>query len=378
MNKTILLIGNGFDQQSGLKTCYKDYLSYEKSTVFRWRDTFFHNNFDFNIILDDLKRINIEEINFWEVYLLYVKYRDLGEDWANVEQQMERYLHYSFNVDYREAGDSLLEEIEKIFKDGNGITDSIPAEDNRRTKQSRNLWCHFLMNQLNDYEELYGNYIDACIKDLSYANCAKNLYESIKHNLATEDIYVYSFNYTTPWKAKDRNDGGGLSYCWGAEGYMNVHGYTQDKNLEIRPIFGVSEIQNSGTNQNFYKFIKSERILQTQKKHPKYVELNGYVNRDNLLGKFNQENFDALAIYGHSLSSVDGEHFKYIFNKIKHGLLSEKEKTIVVFYSIYGDVTQTREEKKLKNSLTALLGKYFEEADAKDLIQKKVVSFELI
>lgn len=344
MRNRLIIIGNGFDLECGLKSCF---------------ESFFTGRFSEG----SANRPDPGEMNLWDHIFQFMKEvkSDISYDWKDVEAAIKDWIRVIFDAsdDVSSKDDSsfasaqwvigrmlagktstlyfieavlrseefLISDnvedklfssryskpeylsdgviVSRAFKEYESTLGSILKQIRRYINSLKDIGTidNFLFNELHKFENSFVNYINNELSQTYYKNAVK-LYEIISDfdiRLALiggeNNDYVLSFNYTRPNTA----DSGMHSCCW-----RNVHGNLKDRNI----IFGF-DIEDLPYEQRkdprLLRFTKTYRVFQLQKsqegQHPGLLDP---VARG--------EAFDAIVVYGHSLGRADYSYFKAIFD----------------------------------------------------------------
>lgn len=340
----LIIIGNGFDLECGLKSGF---------------ESFFTSRFDNG----SANRPNPDEMNLWDYIFQFVKEAkgDIPYDWKDVEAVIKDWIRVIFDAsdDVSIKDDSPFTSVQWVigrmlagktstlyFIEAALRSEKLFISDNIENKLSSSQYSkpeylsdgvivlrafkkyestlgsilnqikkyinslkdigtidNFLFDELYKFENSFVNYINNELSQTYYENAVK-LYEIISDfdiRLALiggeNNDYVLSFNYTRP----DVADSDMHSCCW-----KNVHGNLKDRDV----IFGF-DIEDLPYEQRkdprLLRFTKTYRVFQLPKsqegQHPGLLDP---VARG--------EGFDAIIVYGHSLSRADYSYFKAIFD----------------------------------------------------------------
>jgi hypothetical protein len=267
---TLLIIGNGFDLNLGLKTSYSDFLD---SPQFE-------------------KLIQEKKTNYFALHLILQ--RQL-EGWVDVEDEIHNYIL---------SGDPKLEVAGEIYISKQGV--SSPMHLPRNNKYRLNFIQEYIdvQNALKDY--LKTQEIDSQ-DDLS-KSAAFQLISKLGN---IQNLYVIDFNYTLTFEALLSKE-----YVSDNKVYNNVlhiHGSLRKEN-DI--VFGVQD-----------DLKEEEQLL------PKYVRVykssSPYTNANGVNDLFDKCRH--IIFFGYSLGETDSSYFKDFFRNLsKKNVISEKE--IDIFY----------------------------------------------
>lgn len=371
--KRLLILGNGFDLQAGLKTTYNDFfVSSEKPLLEKWiKDS---NSVEGNQIslislllynsyyrkpdkFTDIMTLYPYQVNYQSEYVEALGLDNNVENWMDIEGFLARII--------KGKGFAILE---KLFKKNFSFRDSsnegICKNDDVQFL-IRNAMVHkkyfyeptfqqFVINEIKIFETRFADYIKRQLdENKNYVKNARKILTAIIPSTA-DDISIINFNYTQIEKR--------MFESFGNKKIFNVHG-----TIENNPIIGIDP--GDTLEEKTIQFTKTFRKLVGQK-----------VSRA-------LEKYDEIIIYGHSLGEQDYSYFHSIFDFVDlyHG------NTNVIFY--YSDnYIKDNDEAELNNkrnnhriamakSLFALIKKYGETLDnkgnGKNLVHKLLLEGRL-
>lgn len=318
----LLILGNGFDLQCGLKSDY---------------ESFFSNRFDkdifkkFKIILSNFKSVEkLEVSNFiksyqddffkvitiWDMAFIHESILNgKNGEWHNIEALIRTYINEN-KLSYNAIKNS---SIDKPSRDDNVKNLNILQLVIKVLFEELNLtfspiqYNQWLLAQLNILEQEFVNYLKAELNRLySYNEKAQNLFEKLYEDINYKAISVLSFNYTKP-KLRYTNiyrDKVSVS------NFSNVHGTINGK-----IIFGIDEkdLANKlyiSPSETKYSFTKTSRKFMNFVK-----ESNFNLNKN--------ENY--IMFFGHSLNEQDYSYFQSIFDF--YSIYSSNVKMCFVYYN---------------------------------------------
>lgn len=346
MKNQLIIIGNGFDVECGLESKYTDY---------------FAHRFDAKHMYGDFS-FDAEDRNLWDYFFLLMRHIPDSEcpvDWKDVEtviQQWTTALVAAQNGDYDSfpmgnpliisqyvigrflsKSPSMTYFTDQILKNPtsarasyekvSSMIDKIGGppyiRDGRYLKTVLEIFPVFLdflininaymkglriyatidellFDELKKCEKSFAKYMHSIING-NYQIKAEKLYHLISqefsYNAVLNSTYVLSFNYTQP-KIIYKSNG---PQCW-----RNVHGNLSSKNIILG--FDIEDLSDEHRkDQKLRRFTKTYRLLQLiQRVDDKQSGL--------LEPLSNNEKFDMIKIYGHSLNRSDYSYFKAIFD----------------------------------------------------------------
>lgn len=414
----IVVLGNGFDRASGLKTSYKEFFEAHSNIVEKCEKLIKNNNekkFPFledveedigkYFILNnraisekaenDIKNIinkNVQEVrkniykdivssdlNFWFFYFhgnkkdrnWYDVEQDIKELITNVEKITEiekawnpfRMISFNFFGTNR-TRDILESNKKKISKD---LLYNINEREKKLLYYKLILSKHdgvdlftALMNELEEFEEIFKNYIYG-----QYISITKfpdinfpylNNFLRLADNLDKE-YYIINFNYTSVKKCLEV--GTPKKYNINEN---NVHG-----RYDSKVIFGIDQEKiDEGTYQ--FSFTKTYRKIKE-------------MNQINTFSLPVASTVDEIVFFGHSLSNADYSYFQSLFDYIN---LYSSHIRLVFRYGLFGEdeTEQKKNEKKYWDAVLKLLRKYANSLDnsahGENLIHKLILENRLV
>lgn len=318
-NNRLVLIGNGFDLAHGLKTSYKDFMTWYMCTAFEkfvskgnYFDPLFEINKkylgmgnDFSImpetvqaVMDSINCNDFQSIKYNSVFFRKLIDSHLENKWVDIE------LFYFHSL-----------KIHFLNPDPNSAKKAI---------EKLNIEFNFMISKLTEYiKKVNDNLVN--INELSISESRSNLKETIKYIGENKPVKFLNFNYTNTILDK---------HYAHQEEVIHIHG--QVSNIETNPIiFGYGDesdpiyqkIEDSGENI-YLEHIKSFGYFQTKQ----YQNLLSFIDSDKyhvyivghscglsdrvLLNEiFENENCEKIDIYYHKRK--DGtDNFKEITQEI--------------------------------------------------------------
>ena len=275
----LLVIGNGFDLQCGLKSGYEDF--------FDW------------LSKDDTR----SKANLWAVHFLNSPRE--GKRWADVENRLQKAFNErqtrQSNINRNYVGITLIRfwhaiaiDFDKNLKKGGAAYPAIKEAEyvikyiENRGKESFPFNSYWFLDELMAFERQFAEYLQAEVSgNANYLVNAAKLIEMMIHG---ESVHVLNFNYTNPFKP-DASNPSSVKLSSMVAGVTNVHGTYANNNI----IFGVDATAQLPSDT--YIFTKTHRkMLQgtPARALPRHVE--------------------EVKFYGHSLSQADYSYFQSIFD----------------------------------------------------------------
>lgn len=381
----LIILGNGFDLASGLKSSYQSFITYMKSIY----------SVDQTMYLDNLPlgyTGNLLDTNVWYTLLLH---SNLSGDitWKDIEAQIYKWLIYEKIIDkvvetdiFREMWDFNTPQAESS-RENQGVNKKIYLATLKRIEKlkseeleiTREVVANILLSELNDVEKDFENYLFlkagySIESDGSYFKKSNKLLQKIVLENYPELTYkpddndlvfnVISFNYTDPWSNSWREYFKIPSNMPQPLLHTMVHGLAfRDHNHKVginRVIFGVDSFKYfSGINETDisplqleYRFTKIYRTLvlysdKFRSQSKRNVHLNVF-----------DKGIKEIKFYGHSLGEADYSYFQQMFDY--YDLYSNNELVLYFYYSQYPNSGKTDQEllQEQVYSITKLIEKY--------------------
>lgn len=314
VHRQLIIIGNGFDRQCGLKSTFADYFA---NRFGKASEAF--EKMQFPILPGKGKNRNrMDPKNLWNLIFAYYASDNGREDqqdsWSNVEQIIcdwvvkpgiiENILDSkgsrAFNVlAHSIETDSMNRGYTRWPRSGNVTSD--PAAQQIFYNTLRN----DLRGELGKLEQDFSAYLESELRgDLrsKYLAAAVSLFQRIA--VSDTDVpvegqknTVLSFNYTEPLKW-DGND-------IGLDIWRSVHGTLDENNI----IFGVDGTGLGTSTDDVVQYTKTFRVLTRQSENS--VRFHQFRLLDNDKGPIS-----VIKFYGHSLGEADYSYFKAIFDSL--------------------------------------------------------------
>ena len=353
--KQLIVLGNGFDLASGLKSTYYDFFDY---------------------IYGQPIVNNTNSNNFW--YDIFQNYKeDTIEDWADIEEQILVQLK---NIEYLYN--------EKILIEGRGDseTSSLAESEHKENNIPNNLYVtlefllpyfvkvrsekttqNILKKQLLILEDDFRKYLLSITKNnaddgiyykyymkskvlnkyIQLCNSSESHNSDLVSKLENTTIFNHSpqikkFDETLSeiYKEKNSNENLVLTFnytkVWDVENVRNIHGDLDNGNI----IFG---IDYDKLNNNFKKapieFSKSYRVLE-----------NGLISTFDI-----SSDIDIIKIYGHGLGKADYSYYQSIFDSVD---LYHGKTKVMFFWSEYEGKEKEQIHKDFVKGVTNLIEEY--------------------
>ena len=316
--KTLLIVGNGFDLQCGLKSGYEDFI--------KW-----------------LNQSSAEEKhNLWAEYFLerYHQRTLEGMDWVNVESCLQEALENERN--------GIKHWLSTAFSEVRGSWEGSPfinvlrylKQNYKRDQRNflvngtkvKPLDYHWFLEELHKFERQFSEYLQAVIENST--DYVPNAIKLMKLLEIDNYVMIINFNYTNPFM-KFPCDGNLMQF-------INVHGIYKDDSI----IFGIDDaIMKMPINTHI--FTKTYRKM-----------LQG--NQENVL----PEGIETIKFYGHSLGKADYSYFQSIFDR--YNLYDFSSVNLQFFYTIHDKNKKAQIEREAMDSVYKLITVYGDTIDNKD------------
>jgi hypothetical protein len=329
---TLLVIGNGFDLQCGLKSSYTNF--------FEW-------------LRQDTSRANN---NLWAVHFLNTTLK--GELWIDVEDGILRALSTGdkgvIPIDY------WIKEADNYFKSPNHLRPyySTTIKESRYIVEhtiAKNVSQEFgscfsyywFLDELRAFECQFSAYLKCEVAN--NANYLPNVDKLMKMMTDGKKVNVISFNYTNPFKF-DYSKADEIKISDMVSTVSNVHGTYEDENI----IFGVDT--TSKLPQDAHIFTKTHRkMLQRNSDRASFGEIK------------------TIKFYGHSLGQSDYSYFQSIFDSCNiYRDVHETEIDVVApvtlqfYFTIYDASKKTEIVRDATDKVYKLITAYGDTLDNKD------------
>jgi len=288
-DNTLLIIGNGFDINLGLKTSYFDFIM---SDQFRSINSFSKKG----------KNLSEKDINNFFAFYLELKYTI--QNWVDIEKEISNYVIDGYNFTNIRRVSSI-----NLREDDGSITQKYIQFDRPFT------------SNIPNFKEEYCQVKEA-LKSFLKAQPFKNSGIEYSHNTEAyllmskiediDNIYVIDFNYT------DTVD----SFLKNPSHIIHIHGSIKEDD-DI--VFGIADE---------IKITKRQKLEQY---NYIYKSSSPYLNSYGINKLFAECNH--LVFFGYSLGETDRSYFEDFFQELSvQGRMSEKE--IDIFYYDDGELDQ--------------------------------------
>ena len=331
----ILIVGNGFDLAHGLKTSYRDFLSYCHEKLYKPRMTYPPSDPYYQ--------------NLWVKHFINVQ-RNMGDTWIDVEKEIFRVIKLVknlsilkntthpkikpqvFTIDFNNnvfAFDNISNHLEESFgtntPNGKGYIRIYP--DNNITYcvyiANSKGFINFLYDQLRDFSKLFENYLlNEVLANMNQDSPYKLSLKTIGVKPNNKDVYLLSFNYTDTCERL---------YSYKFNTYCNiekfepifVHGKAgQCENCNL--ILGTHSFENVSSTNPSLSISYDFNIFKKHNQRHKYSTIDKYqdlLQKLNPLDKRKKVN-PVFHIIGHSLDETDREILRHILNVNKDSIIN--------------------------------------------------------
>lgn len=305
----LLIVGNGFDLEHGLKTHYTDFF-----------DTINNNVSSKNEIILNNHKYLIKD-NYLLLYLLeeYKQNKLQGNNWIDIETELKKIISLIEEINVNKFIDNM-----NYYIGGNEYTiiDKIQSKSSYYFKNC--LFPFIIGNNYYKYiNEHYNISIKILEKDLNeLTNMLRDylLEQDISNLTKTKDIsdidykitHVLSFNYTDTFrKLYSKLDNDKIDF---------IHGSLNKNNL----VLGINETLTEDTENKIIDTVYFKKYFQRIYKKTDYQ----YVSWLDSTDSQNYADFDTVYIHGHLLDESDKE----ILEKIINSVLKKDTSTVKIFY----------------------------------------------
>lgn len=304
----LLIVGNGFDLEHGLKTHYTDFF-----------DTINNNVSSKNEIILNNHKYLIKD-NYLLLYLLeeYKQNKLQGNNWIDIETELKKIISLIEEINTNNFIDNMS------YYSGDEYT-TIKKIQSKSSYYFKNCLFPFIIgnNYYKYINEHYNISIEILEKDLNeLTNMLRDylLEQDISNLTKTKDIsdidykitHVLSFNYTDTFrKLYSDIDNDKIDF---------IHGSLNKNNL----VLGINETLTEDTENKIVDTVYFKKYFQRIYKKTDYK----YVSWLDPTDYKNYADFDTVYIHGHSLDESDKE----ILEKIINSVLKKYTPTVKIFY----------------------------------------------
>lgn len=395
-DRQVLVLGNGFDLQCGLKSSFADFMQTRITRVEKIENRLSSSE---DIPPTKVRRPDGHELHGNNLsYLLW--YNDLTvwdfillEDkrlraWYDVEECIKGWVDYSSpsapdRPYLRQICDAFVQPSKDYWPDLHWPIKAGPcvlayATDFYSWDGQPGSLLDILFDQLHYFEAWFAGYIKNEVRlNGDYSRCANNLvmnlandempekildveYPKGRYSAHPESTNILDFNYTEPVNR-------GLENC---PTCLNVHGLAEGENI-IFGIDGTNLIPEQECYANIVKFTKTYRIMALNSiPHPSLVR--PYLSSDP------DSATSTIKFFGHSLAEADYSYFQAIFDEVS---LYESNTRLIFYYNrkrTGGENAQAEMFEKV-NHLITTYGQTLDNKDhGKNLLHKLLLEGRLI
>ncbi len=343
-HKTKIVLGNGFDLFCGLKTTYKDFFSFYRAkyaALLQWVDvsaSFLvqnkHLKNDPWALMQPIQGKNL--INCWDVFFAMISNRMRGPLWCDVEAEILDSLYKRDSdvvADYKPHWENVWEYIKREKADeskpGSILLGQFFVAKYQGIPKTKDAFYEFLLEQLREFEGRFGSFITRqhvswnqflYQYNKAYVSNARNLLKQFcePDEIASIDCFNYGFTPESRFYEKCRFVNGDCT----------------------NPIFGIDSV--FGPSDPRYIFTKTNRRIEWA------------------MGKksaLQEEDFDQVVVFGHSLNPPDYNYFFPILDKLEMTIFLSKKK-LVIAYSIYDEKKAATIKKDVRKAIYSLFTAY--------------------
>lgn len=389
VKKKLIILGNGFDLASGLKSRYYDFFSsrFNEDLIsdldYAWEDfkeniynenVWFHTKFDRMEKKESYGRIAERKISysfgdehkiyesiqasgltFWDLVFYFSKFRSDSKDfsdydWCDVEKRM---------LEFFQTPEELKEipSFNRLDSVGTLLCLHLAYYLPRETSVDSNKdIVDYFYDELRIFEKEFSQYINSLSDDNNYRKKAvEKIYNISLKPIDKIDDKIFSFNYTDPFTEE------GLDV-------INVHGKAATESI----LFGIDQ-EKIVPDAKTFRFTKTFRQMTETKLAKNYTKI---ILPD-------KEEVKEIAFFGHSLSEFDYSYFQTIFD---HYEIYNSSVSLVFYYQPYGEKSSEDMEFELAASISKMLYAYSPSIDNekkgrnlmhKLLLEKRLIMSEL-
>ena len=356
----LLIIGNGFDLECGLKSAFGDFIATKRKSLtpsgslysgtdeYTWQQTVTKTDCTvWDLFLKEQREenwCNIEAEILAQIKYLNARFSELNQIDQYISERSNDLYSYDFAYLYR-------------FKLSYDIYQYIFLREDRSALSSKKNFNLFILKELHRFEEAFSEYLrEQIMLDISadyadikdhpenlYTTSAKTKLRALlsfglqSDNRQSETFSILSFNYTGPFDISPYKIGQRIPYT-------NIHGICSEGE-EI--IFGIDGKENLA-DEIARPFTKTYRLL----------GLGGPNARDVV-----RSDTQCIKFYGHSLSDADYSYFQAIFDAVH---LYSSDVSLVFFYRCFDEKDPLIHRSEMMNKVINLLTAYGATLENKD------------
>ena len=348
-NNALLIIGNGFDLNCGLKSSYLDYYRHLLKTN-KWLkesiDKLLEAKEKDDIRASELKNLFHINENFTIWDLIFILY-----DWATNRleteqtwQDIESIINYAvFNLlDKTERELRYSDKEKEIIKAINNseiipeiISDCIKT--NGLEEIAKYNFVDYMESELKRFCSLFSKYIEKEVRNHNdYEERAIELANKISPDYCFD---ILSFNYTSPFHN-------------GSSGVANIHGLSSKEQI----VFGICV---DGKNQQEIIHHSNKKVFTKEYQTLELMAKDITVSLPNTIYQY-------VYVFGLSLSGQDYNFFENLFDR--HNVLGDCKTIFIFAFTIYDKKKEKEIIKQYQNGVYELICKYGDKHDCSNLV----------
>jgi hypothetical protein len=384
----LIILGNGFDLASGLKSTYGQFIEYVMKESGISVDEIKQKIASFDIeSLSDIKDSYIEQEDFFKLNIwiwLFIN-SDLSEasNWQSVEEQIYEYLDNDLiELASNPKGLHDVSITKEKYKKATLIVNCFIKCKEIEIERTPNSIAKFLMEQLNHLEASFEQFLfenagytvgNDGTGLFDYFEPARTLLTKIveKDSITEESAYnVMSFNYTDPWDERWGRNGGLKDGFLVPNKSLSVHGQALARlDDEVnRIIFGIDNQDLKISEYNYkYIFTKTFRTLVNYSD----TKTSQNATENNIFDK----GIKVIKFFGHSLGEADYSYFQQMFDY--YDLYNNDELRLYFYFKKYDDRDIIDYLNEQSAMVIRLLEKYGETMSNKDHGKNLVTRLEM-
>lgn len=338
----ILIIGNGFDLAHGLKTSYKDFLSYCTKSDFTEEQSHYKN---------------LCKTNLWMKHFI-ARQAELDDTWIDLENEIYEVIK-TLSLKLRKIFNSKNGQFLTIIKNTNDFN-LLTIEKHLRkpyfgeqlSKDGCEEFSHSYIK--NFYIESYNDLISLLYKHLREFTLIfeKYLINDVEINIdkctkyqfslqaQNKVVHVLSFNYTDTYERLYKNNS---IYADPKSEYIYIHGKAKNSIKNSNLIFGTHSFYNYLPNQKNEEIAIEFNVFKKHNQRHKYGTIEEYQKFLNILTDHRRVIKPVFHVIGHSLDKTDHSILKHVF-------LAKKNAVINIYYH------SEEAQEKLINNITDIIG----------------------
>ena len=340
VKNTLMVIGNGFDLQCKLNSCYRSF--------FDW-------------LSEDDARAND---NIWTVHFLNAQYGGAG--WVDIENQLQKTLNKTasrsnknvgihYNITLPKFWNEIAISYFKLKSNGGGHVyprgkeaDYLVENVNRIGRSSFPLSSQWFLDELKAFERQFSDYLQKEVNNnTDYISNAVKLIEMMSND--EDKIHILNFNYTNPFKLESSKSADNTANNL-IKSITNVHGTCSECNI----IFGTDATETLLPDTHIFTKTYRKMLQSTPK---------------NAL----PSNIEEIRFYGHSLGQADYSYFQSVFDyyNLYDGRRNDSWNginpiTLKFYYTVYDDSKEIEIRRDAADSVYKLISAYGDTLDNKD------------